>query len=87
VVQPRGLVFLAVPGQAQPFQIAPDCVGVALLRAFRIGVVDAQNEDAARILARHGPVHHRGAQIADMQKPGRGRREPGGDHRARHENN
>ena len=74
------LVLLAIPGQAQPFQVAADLVGVFGLGAFWIGVVDAQNERAPG-LGGDQPVQHRRPQISDMQiARGRGR-EAGRGHR------
>ena len=42
--------------------------------ALEVGVFDAQDHERAALLAREQPVEERGAGIADVQMPGRGRR-------------
>ncbi len=71
-VEPRRLVVLLVPGQAEPGQVGLDAPFVLGRGAGQVGVVDAQHEPSAS-LAREQPVGHRGADVADVQPP-RGRR-------------
>ena len=46
--------------------------------AGAVGVLDAQDERAA-VVAREQVVVERGARVADVQRPGRGRRDPDAD--------
>ncbi len=69
-VQPQRLPLDPIPMHAQPFQIAHDTVDIFLLRAFLIGIVQPQDERAARFPGDQ-IVEQRGAQIADMDVAGR----------------
>ena len=79
--QPLGLALFAIGTKAQPGQIVPDRLHIFLAAAVRVGIVDPQQEPPAR-LARQHPVMQRGADIADMEAPGRGRGEAGHGHRS-----
>ncbi len=68
---------LAVPVEAEPSRPVDDRRHRLLCRAHPVGVLDAQPERAA-VMARVEPVEQRGARPADMQKPGRRRREADG---------
>ena len=80
-VQPLRLTFQPVPGQAEPLQGALDPVRESPGRAFRVGIVEPQDECAAR-LARNQVVEQRRAQVSDMQAAGGGRGETGDGHGA-----
>ena len=73
-----GLAHLAVGGEAEPDEIVADRLREGLGRALGIGIVEAQQETPA-LFARIQPVVERGADVADMQPPGRRRREAGDD--------
>ena len=81
---PRELVDdLAVPVEAEPFETVDDRRRRLGGRAHPVGVLDAQPETAA-MMAGEEPVEQGGARPADMQKPGRRRREAdGGGHAPR----
>ena len=79
--QPQRLLFDAVPGQAQPFEVFHQPVGIFLLRTDLVSIIETQDKGAAGLAGDH-PVHQRGAQIADMDKS-RGRRGETGNGRAR----
>ena len=82
--QPVGLAGDDVMAQAQPGQVAIDRrLQIPWLRARRVGIVDPQQEFAAR-LAREQEVQQRGAGIADMQKAGGRRRKADDDGHQRH---
>ena len=69
---------LAVPIEAEPFEPVENRVDRRLRRPLAIGVLDAQQELAARVLGVE-PVEQRRARAADMQEAGRRRREAGYD--------
>ena len=82
-VQPLGLpirsprtadVGAFVPVQAEPAEIAEDRRFRHVGRALDVGVLDAKDERAA-VAAREEPIEQRRAGVADMQMPGRARRE------------
>ena len=79
-VKPGGLVLDPVPIEAEPLEILPDGVDMFLTGTFRVGIVDTQDEGAAR-LPRNQPVQKRGTQIAHMDEAGWRRRESGDGHR------
>src|SRR5262249_33433782 len=64
--------------QAEPFEIVADRVVELGGRALTIGVVDPQDERPV-IPAREKEVVERRSDIADMESPGRRRRESGND--------
>src|SRR6056297_1103902 len=68
-VEPFGLPLHTVPVQSQPIEVILYRIHVFLLRAFRIGVVDAQDEGAPR-LGGNEVIHQRGAQVAHMDISG-----------------
>ncbi len=63
-----------VPGDAEPAQGVLDLTGHGVVRASAIGVLDAQDQCAAELAAEQ-PVVDRGACAADVEIPGRRRRE------------
>ena len=69
---------LAVPRQAQPVEPVDDRRDSPRRRPHAVGVFDAQQELAA-MMARKKPVEERSARPADVQKPGRRRRETDDD--------
>ena len=75
-LQAFGLTLDAVPFDAQPFQILLDPVDIFLLGAFRIGVVQTQDERAPR-LAGDQVVEQCRAQVPDVQVTGRRRGKTG----------
>ncbi len=64
-----------VPVEAEPPERVDDELDVLVGRARAVGVLDAQDEDAA-VVAREQPVEQRRAGAADVQVAGRARREP-----------
>ena len=64
------------PSQSRPSQDSPSMIAATASggRALPVGVLDAQQERAA-VMAGIEPVEQGGAGAADMQKPGRRRRE------------
>ena len=64
----------AVPGKAEPGQIGLDCLDEVLARALPVRIINAQQE-LPTLAPCEQPVQQRGPQIADMQAPGRTRRE------------
>ena len=72
------LAHLAVRHQPEPDEIVADRLGKRLRRPLRIGIVQPQQE-LAMLASREQPVVERGADIADVQPPGRRRREAGDD--------
>ena len=72
--EPLRLPGTAVPVQPQPAQVLLDGGDELLARALAIGVVDPQQEMPAPP-SREQPVDQRRADVADVQQPGRARRE------------
>ena len=70
-----------VPADAEPLEVGDDRLGAALDVPRRIGVVDPQQE-AAAVLVGEAPVRDRAQRAAEMQRPGRARREADSDHQA-----
>ena len=68
---------LAVPVEAEPGQVLDDRGGEFLAAAALVDILDAQEEApaAAARVARAAPGEKRGIGVAQMQKPGRARRE------------
>ena len=79
--KPLGLALFSIGIEAQPGQIVPDRLDVFLAAAFRVGIVDPQQEPATGLACQH-PIMQRGADIADMEAPGRGRGEAGHSRRS-----
>src|SRR5208283_3651998 len=63
-----------LPVDAEPFQVLEQLSLKALFAALDIRVFDAQHHDTA-LLPCEQPVEERGAGVADMQLPRRGRSE------------
>ena len=63
---PRRLALIAIPVEAQPFQISPDRINTGLFGAFSIRVVDTQNELPASLAGKKS-VEECGPQIANVQ--------------------
>src|SRR5207245_6993089 len=59
-----------VPVEPQPLERVEDEADVLVGRARAVGILDAQDEDAA-VMARVPPVDERGPGAADVQVPGR----------------
>jgi hypothetical protein len=57
-----------VPVDTQPLQTVQDTLNRGLAGAFRVGILDAQDELAA-VLAREQPIEYGGAGTTDMQVP------------------
>jgi hypothetical protein len=72
--EPLRLARLPVPVEAEPAEIGLDRLGEFLRRARRIGVVEAENQGAARFPGEE-PVDERGTGVAEVETPGRARRE------------
>ncbi len=78
-----GLAHDTVGREAEPVEIVANAQVERRGRALGVGVVDPQQECAV-LLAREQIIMERGTDVADMQAPGRRRREAGGDgHAAR----
>ncbi len=80
--EPVRLPLLAIAREPQPAEIAADRVDEFLAAAFGVGIIDPQQEAAARLLGEH-PVVERGADVADMKAPGGRRGEACDDGHAR----
>src|SRR6185369_17790380 len=65
-----GLPRELVPFEAEPFEVVLDDRGKGEGRALAVGVIQAQQELAARLL-REQPVVQRDVDISDMKPPGR----------------
>ena len=72
---------IAVPVEPEPGQILEDRGDEFLAAAAFVDVLDAQ-EKAPALLARAAPGIERGKSVAQMQEPGRARREPRHQHGA-----
>jgi hypothetical protein len=69
-VEPGRLAMLLVAGEAEPGEILAYPFGMGLARALLVGVVEAEDE-AAAMLPRPQPIVDGGADVADMEPPGR----------------
>ena len=69
-----------VPVETEPAQAVENALDHVRRRALDVGVLDAQDEDAA-VPAREEPVEERGAGAADVQVAGGRRSEADADHR------
>ena len=72
--EPLRLARLPVPVEAEPAEVRLDRLRIFLGRARGIGVVEAEDERPARLPCIE-PVDERGAGVAEMETPGRARRE------------
>ena len=63
-----------VPRKAEPLEIGDECGLAPLETTRRVGVVDSQREGSSVCVGKP-PVRHRGERVAEVQRPGRARRE------------
>ena len=68
-----------VPADAEPLEVGDDRLGAARDVPGRVGVVDPQQERAAALVG-EVPVRDGAERAAEMQRPGRARREAHADH-------
>src|SRR5688500_541794 len=68
-----------IPIEAEPCQVVVDAVLGSRDITVDVGIFDTQDEGAA-VLAGEQPVEHGDARVADVQRAGGTRREPGADH-------
>ncbi len=77
--EPLGLADRRSGVEPEPVEIGNDRLDMLLAAALEIGVVDAQQKPPAALRAKQ-IIMQRGADIADVQAPGRRRGKAGGDH-------
>ena len=80
-VEPLGLAERRGGDEAEPIEIGVDRVDMLVAAAIGIGIVDAQQEAPAGLRAEQ-IIMQRGADVADVEAPGRGRSEAGNGHGA-----
>src|SRR5438309_571686 len=79
-VEPERLeVRSLVPVESQPAQRRLDALGPLGAGALEVGVLDPEDERSVLVMAGVEPIEQGGAGAADVEEPGRGRREPDPD--------